>query len=1609
MSISTFKKDFVNLDSFYNFEDKNPLLKSLTNDLLDNGFKDVGPSLTKITISDEDFIRFIDEFIIYHYNTEQESTGKGAYGIRPWNVGDTHLKSTTAGGAAVIPGGVFPKTVWKPEGQTVSVEIDDFYKDGFGTWDGSANPPAAVAAGTYIPASPYYNVPFNAGETDGATGTTPIGCQKSLDGTQVPWHKYLSSEFPLNGEDAVGPTSVFGLDYHTKYGAAPTPSNPPKSVIEWSGPALEPYNGAVWDNDPGGAVNIYETVNQVVPPVLVEPSTDPADVYIGGVPSAGINYAASVGTGGTGWVGQDYYNSNLIFGPNTELFSFLNPHPQSMVVGANGRGVYRKGSTYSYNLYTGTANPPAPGVPAAATDPGGKMNWNPGYHGLGDIGRAVYMNEFTKIKNTICTGHRGVTMSPDNTKSTFKRVTKYFERILPSGEIQHEFYLAGENDSTFFPPNTVEDVRQVVMTQFGITQITGQTYGLQLGDIYTLNFVMQDLEASTPALPVIETFRTVITVSSIDSVMFTQDLYHTLLNGTLASKSNGYFDISLSEDISSTLQFESKEPKHKLVGIGSWGQLSEFNINLSTISPIIDGSIEINFNYPSYPTDRILIKLNTSDTVSIIRNKIHLALVTYKYPESIIIEVDDDLTNASVINLKMNRLLTSMTVGDVNTAISSPWTTITATIVTPYSLISGGFNDNGVNRYVPIKDSFSPIDQVLSTTAVPPFVNDFASLSVPIQTTSGSVISWNGSTTNPVSVYKNGYIPSMRIGPFNEGQDGSGTLINNDGMNGGDKISITITGLVNEDSATPWTDVTGHSIYMTFEAENNLTTLETLLALKNFMLIDEYIYTYMTVIVDGNFIVLSYNYKSSAYMVRSKRAPGDLGLLNIPSNYWDTDLGQNATTVATYNSNSIIGSGYLVSPDVNNTIFKTARNYGDVVMGLDYDAIVVTDISTIGTSSITSSGFKSPDFDIGVNFIVKSPRLGDALHNKVTEIKSSMLNSESKIRISFHYANDFGTFANPPTITQHLFYSPWESGNENSAREFCSYSESYKQAILQTSYTRRPTGPNCSFRDVFKTVHPWMTTNTDDEFDDYPKYTGVCYFDSFRKITDHSIGPVVLETDDSNPMIGMGDRQPFRIRFDVVSGSEVMDTSQYISSSHRAIDLNDQTGVNNIVKSSNRYDYLQVNIATKYQLKGDGTVTDITKYTSEVPKGRMVRPSGFLSDIKTQYDMYSKSQAHIIDPRVNRSLDDAQINTLININAGRVGYRSNVYSLNPSDLKKREYQFNMTSNPVHNNRTNAPSFKFNSMDDTHIIYKGILEDSEYKYENSWLRGSSMELLEDAPYNTTYSRMGKGWFKRDGKVDEDVRGQYPMNYHLTILNHGISLYIQDQAASTEADDFAWFVVQRHVDQVTGEPDWVSDTQPIHCIYMTSKHGTLWSNFTPYFNNVEIDVNSSMMSTHIFNSTGEIINDFWIEDMKNPEYNELDIDLQSRFKRFVVREIDTVKPWDKHVYAGINSIDSHAVINPLEQISFNEDGKLIIHFPTKLSNQRVIFGSSELDMIAFTDAGAVNEDSFTSSTRYGVTKERFYKGGMSTRPYGNGMRILFLVSGYGVQSNYGFVVD
>jgi hypothetical protein len=1796
MSVSIFRKEFINLDSVHNEADSNPLIKSLTNDLLDNGFKSVGPTVTKITISDEDLTRYIDEFIIYHYDTGQDQLGQGAYGIKPWNVHDTH-----AGFAGMTTAYV----EWAPEGKTTTVKIDDYFKDGLGTWDGLANKEVPLwdfnlsttltSEMTTAP-SEYYTL--------NTWGMSTLGKQRALDNnvitdnkTTLPWYTYLSNEFPLNGMDAVGdandgsepPTTsvngMFNLDYLEQMTANGGTKFPDAYFGTWLGPPLEDYNGAVWNDKDGTKNNIYEKyIADINPPVLVFPDAQDTS---------------------SGWMTNEYYGSNIIFGPNTELFSYLNPHPQSMVVGKSGRGVYRKGVTYIYG--TNQNSRAKPGTGTSNKNMGGLVDWNPGYHALGDIGRAVYNNEFNKIKRCICTGSRGVTMSAvtseknNHLESTEQRVHRYFKNISITGEITHDFYLLGNHESGFFPPGTDEDSREFSFLQFGVTDYTNsspsgetQLYGLQIGDVYRVDLVMKNIKLSTRTSPVLEYCSVVVTNKGLESSDLSDLVYTELLSTSFCNPTSGLFTLEKSNEVSSTLSFRAVNPEYSLLGFGTWGQLEKHTIDLSGITPISDGQLRLDIIYntmPNFPTspshgdphilglitytydsgvgatafptspmhgdievrygvtytysqsidswigpngeygviqgwyngntkyvfdeDRIYIDALSTDTIDNIKESIKYRVFKHGFNSNIRVDVINGTSN--VIHITVNSPLMSVSIEDLNVSSTSQSTIYQGTLVDGFDESVGGFNNLGVRRLIPPTITFSPITNILgfgennhrsefpttpsnsdvftvggitytydssSTNWVSPFpttpsdgdthvigditytysvnnifppsaitndikkfnnvdytfdgtnwldpdLSDFSLSSNSYkfwtnpsgtymgssfvlgfdtqqpntEATSGSVVQWEGSTSNPLSVYINGYIPKMRLGPFNMGVDILGNAKTVSGISGGDSLTFNFSLLINEDSTEPWKDIIGHTVSLTWTADNNLTVLESLISIRKFLLLDDYINRYMDIIIDANYLVISYNHLSSAYMVRSKRPPNDLGLFNIPSVYWEDDLKLQSSTVDSYNDHSTVGSGYSNSTESN--IFAIGRNSGDLTYGLDYDAINVEDIDTIGTSNITSTGgvpdYKHPDFKCFVLFATKPKRTLDGLYtNHVLNVESNV-NDEEKIRISFHYGIDFGTFATPPVVAQHVYYSPLESKVENSTREFCSYAISYKQAVLQTQYNRRPTGPNCSFRSQFADVHPWRTVQPSSEYNDIPRYNGICYFKTFKKISDFSVGPIVVETDVSNPIIGTGNEQYFRIRFDVTEGHEVMDTSQYVMASNRSLNLNDTTGTIPHINKSNLFTYLQVNIATEYQLHGDGGITEITTQTSDEPATRIVRPSGFLAEIKPQYSMYSKHQAHIISPIVERVWDDYQISKSINNNAGRVGIRSNVFTELSQHVKKRLYLFNFSSNPTNN--TDAVSF-VDSEGQKITITQGLLENGEYKYENSWLKLSSNELIEDRPYNTEHSRMGKGWFKRDGKSDQKIAGQYPMNYHLTILNHGISLLVQDQSASTEADDFAWFVVQRHVDQVTGLPDWVSDTQPIHCVYMSSKLGVVWSNFTPYFNDSAIGIHTSVQNRLIYNEVGNTVNEYWLEVMRNPEYDEIDVDLQSRFKRYVVREIDSVKPWDKHVYAGLNSIDSHAVINPLEQLAFNEEGKLIIHFPTRLSNQRFIFGGSELDMVAFTDAGAVAEDSYTESTRYGGNFKRYYKGFMSTRPFGNGMRIMLLVKGFGVQYTYGF---
>jgi hypothetical protein len=100
-----------------------------------------------------------------------------------------------------------------------------------------------------------------------------------------------------------------------------------------------------------------------------------------------------------------------------------------------------------------------------------------------------------------------------------------------------------------------------------------------------------------------------------------------------------------------------------------------------------------------------------------------------------------------------------------------------------------------------------------------------------------------------------------------------------------------------------------------------------------------------------------------------------------------------------------------------------------------------------------------------------------------------------------------------------------------------------------------------------------------------------------------------------------------------------------------------------------------------------------------------------------------------------------------------------------------------------------------------------------------------------------SRAKSQWFRKQ-QVERNIASTYPMSYKMTCTDHGIGLFVFDQAAVDQDDDYAWLVVQRHVNQSTGEPEF-ADKSPVHCVYSPSKRPVDVAGLTPYFATADVE--------------------------------------------------------------------------------------------------------------------------------------------------------------------------
>lgn len=190
------------------------------------------------------------------------------------------------------------------------------------------------------------------------------------------------------------------------------------------------------------------------------------------------------------------------------------------------------------------------------------------------------------------------------------------------------------------------------------------------------------------------------------------------------------------------------------------------------------------------------------------------------------------------------------------------------------------------------------------------------------------------------------------------------------------------------------------------------------------------------------------------------------------------------------------------------------------------------------------------------------------------------------------------------------------------------------------------------------------------------------------------------------------------------------------------------------------------------------------------------------------------------------------------------------------------------------------------------------------------------------------------YRQDRITDQATANAYPMSYRLSITDHGVAVCVWENATDEDAiPQQSWFVAQRPVDHVTGAP-LVDGHCPLFCVY----------------------------------------------------------GMKSKVSKFIVRESDVLKP-STSVDATIDTEDSAAIINNVNQVSIRENGRYLITFPNGLNTARHAY-TEDLDMIAYTSADVVSQFSDVKIQPYGEAQARTYKAMLANTPYNTGMRILFI---------------
>lgn len=253
-------------------------------------------------------------------------------------------------------------------------------------------------------------------------------------------------------------------------------------------------------------------------------------------------------------------------------------------------------------------------------------------------------------------------------------------------------------------------------------------------------------------------------------------------------------------------------------------------------------------------------------------------------------------------------------------------------------------------------------------------------------------------------------------------------------------------------------------------------------------------------------------------------------------------------------------------------------------------------------------------------------------------------------------------------------------------------------------------------------------------------------------------------------------------------------------------------------------------------------------------------------------------------------------------------------------------------------------------------------------------------------------------------DQGDLSSSPMSYQMTITDHGISFFAWNDD-NEHNPRVSWFVVQSPVDKETGAPR-LDKQSPIFCVYSCNSAPDGVATATQVSEWLSRELTNYTKTIQGGNVTAAGWNT-WLQGQLKPPIGGFTqtggtvaqnawgyvVDTVAIYK-FVVSEADVFVP-SPSVRADVDRTDSSAIINTQQQVAISTGNQYLVTIPNRLNTQRYAY-TDELDLIGYTSADVISQDSDVPVTVYGEASPRVYKAMKASGANNVGFRILSLIS-------------